>query len=154
MSDQVIVTNQEDLYVTVVGARVTEFPDTGVIVSMEKISPDAAIAGGLHRTAAISVNASDIYRLSITVHGGSVSNARFGAIRRATRKTGKVAGVTVTYKGTQYISGSCVVESTPVHNFNADSSEPRTWAFIGLFPVAIEVPIANAQTLAESDLEG
>lgn len=153
MSDQIIVTNQEELFLTIVGERVTEFPDTGVIVSMEKISPEAAIVGGLHRTAAITVNGSDIYRLTVTVMTGSVSDARFGSIARATRKLGRVAGVTCTYKGTQYISGSCVVETRPVRNFNADTSEPRSWPFIGVFPIAIDAPIVNAEQLTAADLE-
>lgn len=154
MSDQVIVTNQEDLFVTIIGKRVTEFPDTGTIASMEKISPDAAIVGGLHRTAAISVNGSDIWRLNLTVMTGSVTDALIGSIANATRKKGKVAAVTVTYKGTQYISGSCVVEQRPPRVFVADGSEARTWPLIGVFPIAIEAPIANAEPLTEADLEG
>ena len=152
MSDQVIVTNQEDLFVTIVAARVTEFPDTGTIVSMEKISPDAAIVGGLHGTAAIAVNGSDIWRLNLTVMTGSATDARLGVIAKATRKTSKTAAVAVTYKGTQYISGSCVVEQRPPRVFVADGSEARTWPLIGVFPIATEVPIVNAQTLTAADL--
>lgn len=153
MSDQIIVTNQEELFLTIVGARVTEFPDSGTIVNMEKISPDAAIVGGLHRTAAISVNGSDIWRLTVTVMPGSVSDAAFSNIAKATRKTGKVAAITLTYKGTQYISGSAVVEQRPARAFEADTTTPRAWPFIGVFPIAIEVPIVNASTLTQADLE-
>jgi len=151
MSDQIIVTNQEDLFIVISGARVTEFPDTGTIATMEKVAPNATFTGGLHGTGAIAVNGSSHYRLNLTIHTGSVSDARLAASVALVKKTGRLLTVSVTYKGTQYISGSCAAETTPTREFVVDGTPARTWALSGFFPIVVEVPIANAGNLTPAD---
>lgn len=152
MSSEFIVIQQETLFVTVAGKRIKAFPDTGTILTMEKTSPDGAVTGGLHKTAVFTVTGSDVYRLTINVLPGSTDDTHLNLVAEAGRRLGKVAPVTVTHKGTQYVSGGCISETRPTRNFNADSSEPLSYVFIGLFPIAIIGSFGNPDELTLADL--
>ena len=150
---QVLVTNQQDLFVTVVGKRITAFPDTGTIASVERLQPISTLTGGLHNTAAFSVNASRTRRVIVNVMPMSADDEHCARIADAHVNLGKVAGITVTYKGTTYVSGSVMVESEPIRNFLADGTEVIGWPFHGIFQIAKLVRLVNAQALTAADLE-
>ena len=154
MTAQIIVTNQEELFVTVVGKRITAFPSTGTIVSIERPTAISTLTEGLHSTASFSVNPSRVRVVTINVHPMSVDDMHFAAIADAHIRLGKVAAMSVTYKGTTYVSGSTMVQTEPTRNFDADGTTPLGWIFHGIFEVAKVVALVNAQALTLADLEG
>lgn len=152
MANELIIIQQENLHLTIIGKRITAFPDTGAIITMEKTSPDGSVTGGLHKTATFVINGSDVYRLTINVMPHSGDDMLLNSVAEGIRKTGKVAPVVISYQGTKYVSGGCISETRPTRNFNADTAEPLSYVFVGVFPIALVTSFANPGELTVADL--
>ena len=151
MSNEITVLRQEQLFVNVVGKRITAFPSTGAIMSVEKVTPDSSMLSGLHKTAVFIVNGDDTYRVTLNVMPMSSDDAWLHAVAEAIRRTGQPAPLTVSYAGVNYVSASCVIEQRPARNFS-DTAEAAVWPLIGLFTVAQVVSFVNPKGLEASDI--
>ena len=152
MSNETIVIQQANLFLNVSGRRITALPDTGTIATMEKITPEAAAVGGLHKTAAFVISGSDLYRFTMNVMPMSEDDTFLFTAIKAIRATGKVLGVSLSYETTTYVSGSCVIEAQPTRNYNADSVEPLAYAMIGVFQVATVGKFTNPAQLTADEI--
>lgn len=152
MSNETIIIQQSNLFLNVGGRRITALPDTGTIATMEKLTPESALVGGLHKTAAHVVSGSDAYRFTINVLPMSEDDSFLFASIKAIRQFGRVLGVSLTYETTEYVSGSCTIETQPTRNYNADSVEPLPYPLIGVFQIAQVGKFVNPDQLTAEQI--
>jgi hypothetical protein len=153
MANETIIIQQSNLYINVGFRRITALPDTGTIATMEKLTPESAIVGGLHKTAAHVISGSDAYRFTINVMPMSEDDAFLFAAIKAIRNFGRVLGVSLTYETTNFVSGSATIETQPTRNYNADSVEPIGYPLVGVFQVAQVGRFVNPDQLTAEQIE-
>jgi hypothetical protein len=154
MADEVIILDQEALVVNISGRPIEAFPDTGTIVLLTPTSPDAVAVPGLNRTLAIALKNVHVYTMAVTVMPKSSDSAFFSAARRVVRETRRPLSASVTYEGTQYISGAVVVQDTPPAQFDADTVTPEVWTFVGSFPIALRTAFSIPSALTADEITG
>lgn len=153
MSNEAIVINQANLYIHVSGRRITALPDTGTILSVERLTPTAGMIGGLHNTSLHIINSGKGRRCTINVVPGSADDVfLFNAIK-AIENFGQLLSLSVKYEDTTFVSGSCSIESEPTRNFNADGAEMLAYPLLGVFPIAIIGSLANPGTLTSEQID-
>ena len=69
------------------------------------------------------------------------------------RKTGQPLPCSVTYQGTQYISGSVWVLGDPVRNWIADNVEVLAYQVGGAFQIEQVVRLANPAPLTVDEID-
>lgn len=152
MSNETVILQQTNLYLNVAGRRLTALPDTGTIATLEKLSPESSLVGGLHGTAVHIVSGSRAYRFTVNVIPNSEDDSFLAATIDAITTLGKAVAVSLTYETTNYVSGSVTIETRPTRNFNADTTEMLAYPMIGVFQVAKVGKWTNPPTLTAEEI--
>jgi hypothetical protein len=154
VSNETIVLQMENLFVNVSGERITAFPETGTIASVEKGAPTSTVVGGLHKTGLHVINGSDIYTFTLNVAPMSGDDEYLARAIRLIRTTGRILGVSATYEGTKYVSGSCSITTEPTRVFNADGVEFNAYPLAGVFTIADVRKFTNPGVLTADEIKG
>jgi hypothetical protein len=152
MSNETVIIQQSNLFLNISGKRITALPDVGTIAILEKMSPESALIGGLHNTAAHIINGSNAYRFTVNVMPMSEDDSFIFAAVKAIRQFGKILGVSLTYETTKFVSGSVSIEAQPTRNFNADTVEVVSWPLIGVFQIAQVGKWVNPPQLTQEEI--
>lgn len=137
MANNTIVTPAEQMFIRVVGRRMTEFPDTGTYLSIEKLTNRSTFMGGLFNTATHVRTNANHYRVTMTLMQGHADDAFMQALIRTLDATAGVATFSFKYATTVYGSVNCDIEVIPPREIAADSSPTMAYALTGTFPAII-----------------
>lgn len=151
-ANETIVLNQEELVVRIVGYRLTAFPSTGTILSLERNAPRASVVAGLFGTSAFNIVRSNLYTLSLNLLPHSSDDDFCRRAADAIEISNRILAVTIKYQSSQWASNACVFLNDPVRNMQADTVEPLTWQLVGNFPIRRPIKFVNPGTLTADEI--
>jgi hypothetical protein len=147
MSNETVVLNQSNLFITLAGERVTALPDTGTICSIERITATSIMVSGLHNTAVHIINSGKGYRATVNVVPGTKDDELFSNAIKAIEVFSLLPPFAVTYQGIKYVAGSVSIEGEPTRNFNADNVEMMAYPLVGMFQIVKVTRLSNPGVL-------
>jgi len=152
MANNSIIIRSEEIDFRVSGRRLTDFPNAGTYLSVEKLSNRATHIEGQHGTSTSVRNNGKSYRVTVTVMQGSGDDSFLAAAIAALDATSSVLGITLKYSGTLYASSNGDVEVVPTRELAADGSPMMVYAITGTFPNIIVASFGQPPVLTEDEI--
>jgi len=146
-ANETIVFSIEEFDLRVLNRRIHAMPDTGVIATIEKGSPRAAITAGLFNTLKISIIKSSLYTATINVLPGSSDDAWLFGAAQETENSGLILTMSAVHQTSKWISDACVIMADPTVTFSSDGTEVNAWTISGNFPLVNMGKFVNPGTL-------
>ena len=153
--NETIIFNMSQFFFTMGGsAPFTAWADTGTMASVESTAPRAVMNSGMFNTVAFSVINSTARRVTVNILPNSTDDALMWALAEAQSRLGRPQALSLTYQGTLFTSGSCMIEDDPARNYIADNVEVLSWPIIGVFPIATVAKYIAPPTLTAAEVTG
>ena len=154
MANNTIIIRSEGVYCLVSGRRMTDFPNTGTYIMIEKLTALSVHQEGQHGTSTSVRNNGKSHRITLTLVQNSPDDAFMFNATKVLAKTDGVLSFSLKYNGTTYNSVNCDIETIPNRELAADGSPTMAWTLTGTFPENVVVGFANPTILTEDEING
>ena len=152
MADTVRVLPADALDIRVSGRLMTDFPDAGTYMTIEKISPRSAFVQGRIGSATHVRNNAKGYRVTLNLLQGHPDDQFMAAALIALQQSTNVLTFSFNVGGTLYVSGAMDVETEPTRELASDASPVLPYTMVGVFPQVLVGQYFQPTQLSEDQI--
>ena len=148
-----IVVPSTALFFFVDGYRLTNFPSTGVYISIEKDTEDSIPFGGQHNTLTHVSNDDDLHRVTVTLKQGHPDDAFMMAAIKTQKLLNGVHAISYQWGTTKYTSVNARISKKPTRELGADAIPDVAFVIAGTFPDAVVGAFQQPPEITQAQVE-